>query len=185
MSAGPFDPGPPVAPAPELPTIAARVPAGLKARLRDAASARGVDASVVIREAVEAYLAPADPTGVLRGGQGAARRDARPTARAAALAVAPRVGSQRYRALTKFMGAGDDGLTTDEVCVAIPELPVNGLARRVTDLLQAGFIRPAAYVGTSSPVTRTTRAGAQAQVWVITDKGAAAWRESYRRDEAD
>lgn len=195
-----FDAGPATAPKALDPTIAARVPATLKAKVLAAARGGNVDASVVIREALDAYLTPgargpsrsaAIAAGILRGGQGAARRNATATERAAALAVAPRVGSQRFRALTCFAYAGAKGLTADEVVVKLAPAPHNGVARRVTDLLQGGLIteRTAdtaaerAELGAhddrlvddhsrdATPVVRTTRAGAHAQVYIITPAG--------------
>jgi hypothetical protein len=123
------------------------------------------------------------------GTPGTARRRDPATSRKAAADVAPRIGSQRRRVLEQFARAGEEGLTTDELLAILERAhlfmhlftdpddrpseppPANGVARRVTDLLDRGALEPATLAGTSTPVTRPTRRGRAAQVWTITPKG--------------
>jgi hypothetical protein len=165
---------------------------------------REVDRSFVIRQALRAYLdgeARLEPgrepglfdstdrgEGRLRweplAGPGTARRADPETAKAAARQDPGRKGSQRRRALEAFEAAGAKGLTTDQVVVELTPAPHNGVARRVTDLLQAGLIEPiprepAMYGDDTRPpdviespwVTRETRTGTPAMVWRITGQG--------------
>lgn len=212
-------------------TIAARVPVDLRTALerrRDELKAAGVhypdgreaDLSYVIRQACRAYVGdrsgvlferPPSPAAELELRGGSARASDPATSKAAAAAQGPpRVGSQRWRALVAFAEASLRGLTADEVVVKLAPAPHNGTARRVTDLLQGGYIEqapplidkaygknPAERARLLEPidpdakrprinatVERKTRAGAWAQVYRITDKGRDALAER-RRDERD
>lgn len=189
-------------------TIAARVPDDLRDDVRGLVGTNGYeDLSQVVRKALR-ELVHRERTGApLAGGlfdpgQGAARRHDRATSKAAALDVAPRVGSQRRRALEVITLARRAGATTDEVILELERQArasgtrppaVNGVARRVTDLLEAGAIeelrRPPkederlreVWTETATgrdpdepvTVTRKTRHGSQATVWVSTAKGRA------------
>ena len=182
-------------------TVAARVPLDLRQDLELIAKRTGTDLTHVIRQFLRAgadvELGRAEPPVIERLGPptGARRRNATPTEAAAALDVAPRLNTQRRRALEHF----DDhrrGLTADEV-IALEQaagrrVAVNGLARRVTDLLQAGAIREL-LVGEvwvegelvadgGAGITRQTRNGSQAQVYVITAKGRD-WLDAHRAEE--
>lgn len=146
------------------------------------------------------YPFPPNAAAELERRGGAARSSDPSTSKdAAALQQPPKVGTQRWRALEAFEAAGDRGLTTDEVVVKLKPAPHNGTARRVTDLLQGGYIeerleaeverRAAIATGLATrlnrgAVERKTRAGAWARVWVITRKGRAAL-ESRRQDQRD
>lgn len=132
-----------------------------------------------------------DRTGNLldNGRPGASRSRATPTERAAALGVAPRAGTQRRRALELFEAAGDRGLTADEVVVKLAPAPHNGVARRVTDLLQGELIEPRPHDDEDVrrrwpeiPATRLTRAGAQATVYRITGAGLLALTNKRRQE---
>lgn len=171
-------------------TIAARVPLDLREGLEALATREGHgDLSTTIRrllrEGLDAELANGRGR-LFDARQGAARKADRPTAKRAARLVAPRAGSQRRRALEHFAAVaqwwiahpldrrpGRDGLTTDEVIAREQALgrdvAVNGFARRVTDLLEAGAIESVVVAG--EYVTRKTRHGSDAQVWRITAKG--------------
>lgn len=184
-------------------TVAARVPHDLRADLEKIAARDGLELSLVIRRILRAgadrelngdvtVLAGADG---LFSSTGTARRRGTPTELAAALKVAPRVGTARFNALAAFELAGHRGHTPDEVCALLEPAPVNGTARRVTDLAQAHAIEPLRLVGaTAGPrataanvqrplardehvlentdaVVRKTRAGAWAHVYVITPLG--------------
>lgn len=192
-------------------TIAARVPLELRAELDElVAAGHYKDLGSLIRKAVR-ELADAHTNGHAHGGlfdprPGAARRTDPSTSKAAALDVAPRAGSQRGRALAIIAGHGDRGATTDQVIAELeqragiegyPPPAVNGVARRVTDLLQAQAIEPLiarlggngweatttdyrirrpaerneGSVGNGPEVTRPTRHGARAIVYVATAKG--------------
>lgn len=181
---------------------------------------REVDRSFVIRQALRAWcvssLTPAGELDVagnatlhnlddadlarLELGRGAARASDPSTAREAAAAMGPpRAGSARYRALEVFEAAHEVGRTADEIVVALAPAPHNGTARRVTDLLQGGFIeerleveldRRHAVLGAGGhrlngrAVERRTRAGAWARVYRITTKGKAALAR-HRQDVRD
>lgn len=178
--------------------VSARVPSDLRADLETLARRRGeADLSLTIRRAlrehVERHLNGTTRPNLLTGGQGAARRNGTHTERAAALKVAGRVGSQRRRALELYASAGNRGLTADEVCELLAPLPVNGVARRVTDLLQGQAV-----VERIAPpkigereaktpegvLTRRTRAGAQATVYVITPHGRRLLEDAADRERA-
>lgn len=197
-------------------TVAARIPLDLRNDLEELARRGGVDLSVIIRGALRGYADAAlghhteaaaghralFAAGLLRGGQGAARRAAGPTERAAALGVAPRVGTARRRALELLEGAGAHGLTADEVQAGLERRAhytgerapaVNGTARRVTDLVQGGLARPHLIEVTSASLadgtagevrTRPTRHGAQATVYVITAAGIRALEDARDRERS-
>lgn len=176
-------------------TIAARVPLDLRQDLELLAARRDTDLTHVIRWAVrelvdrELHGMPDSLARRLFGPrQGTTRRHDHATSNAAARDVAPRTGSQRRRALAHIVAAGEHGATTDEVIAVLERTAsvlsrrppaVNGVARRVTDLLEAGAIEEARCNGTchhercdgSHVLTRKTRHGSDAIVWVATDKG--------------
>lgn len=172
-------------------TVAARVPLELRAELEQARDTAGdADLSVTIRRALRAEAdrvlgrAPAGAAGLFAPAKGSARRHDRATSTQAALDVAPRTGSQRRRALAIIEGHGQHGATTDEVIAELEQRAaiegksppaVNGVARRVTDLLQADAITPLTLDGAEA--TRPTRHGSQAIVYVATEKGRA-WLRS-------
>lgn len=187
-------------------SIAARVPLNLRADLELIVSRDGeADLSVVIRKALRRYAderlgrTPAGAAGIFEPAQGAARRRDRSTSTAAAIDVAPRTGSQRRKVLNAYGGAGARGLTADEVMALLEaagaRVVVNGIARRVTDLLQAGAIEAleaapcghdeldAVEAGARIYATRPTRNGSAATVYVITAKGRA-WLEADRQERA-
>lgn len=173
-------------------TIAARVPVDLRDNLLDLARRRGVDLSTIVRAACRHYAdthanggtgwapqahVPLRANPLLVAAPGAARRNDPATSKAAALDVAPRAGTRRARALRAIADAGWRGATTDEVVAALERqagrrLAVNGIARRVTDLVQAGAI-VAAVDSAGNEAVRPTRNGKNALVWVITDHGRA------------
>lgn len=184
-------------------TVAARVHVDLRADVERAVVVNGdADLSVLVRRALRNEAdrilgnGPAGANGLFAPGPGAARRNDPATAKAAAAAVAPRRGSQRHRALELIAAAGDDGMTADEVIRELERIAerggyygpaVNGVARRVTDLLQAGAIAAKRDESVDADgghwhygypaVTRLTRHGAQATVYVATEKGHA-WLRS-------
>jgi len=88
------------------------------------------------------------------------------TSHIAGNSAAIRSGSQRAQLLKAFQDAGADGLTDDQAGV------ITGLAdkvgccywKRCSELRQAGYIRP-------TERTRTSRAGEQQAVSVITQSG--------------
>lgn len=188
-------------------TIAARVPVDLREdleRLVERDKRRGSDATLttvirrLLRQGADAELAPAVTYGLnaadyhtlrLNHAPGRARAGDPGTSRAAARDVAPRAGSQRRRALELIAAAGHHGMTTDEVIAELEAQAirdgrrppaVNGVARRVTDLLQAGAITGAVdqldgvdpVTGSSLvPRTRPTRHGSRATVYIATAHG--------------
>lgn len=169
-------------------TIAARVPEDLRTDLEAIAAQDGVELSHVMRGALRAFAdhalgrAPEGDGGLFAPQAGTTRRHDRSTSTKAAADVAPRTGSQRRRALEVIVDAGADGATTDEVIVTLTrvakrlgqaEPAVNGVARRVTDLVEVGAVETTMIVGTSTEATRKTRHGSDALVWVATAKGRA------------
>jgi hypothetical protein len=86
------------------------------------------------------------------------------TSRRAALDNYPRSGSQRHRVLVAIGRAGHHGRTRDELATELG-LPDSGTDARVWELLQGKFVKEL------DSVTRKTRAGSQASVLVLTDKG--------------
>jgi Arc/MetJ-type ribon-helix-helix transcriptional regulator len=182
----------------DWPTIAARVPADLAADL-DRLVGRGpagrkpwADRSEVIRALLRTGLDHE------LGRDGAGRRGlfadttttpkvaARSTSRKAAIHAAPRAGTNRARALeliayatTGGLERGPLGLTTDDVVAAMAPAPQNSIARRVTDLLQGGFVEPFLDEA-GEPRTRPTRSGGRGIVWVATPAGINALRGGTR-----
>jgi hypothetical protein len=87
-----------------------------------------------------------------------ARKTDPDTARLAALKNRPRAGSQRARILEVIEGAaGMLGMTADEVHEALPEIPLNSLSTRISELKEGGHVEPI------PGVTRKTRQGAEAE----------------------
>lgn len=178
-------------------TVSARVPADLRADLVKVCELRGdEDLSATIRWALR--------TAADQGLAGAVADDdprlfyAQPGATVAAVKPqAPRSGPVKPPG-PGTMGAGaleviataSAGATVDEIEQHLERregrrIPTNGLARRVTDLLQAGAITTAIAVRGDQEsrvtATRITRNGRAAQVYVITDLGRA-WRDANRQD---
>jgi hypothetical protein len=166
-------------------SIAARIPLDLRADLEALAGTEaGHDLSAVIRrllrEGADQRLGRT-PTGAagLLAGPGRSRRRDPATAKAAASRVAPRAGTQRRRALEAIIRAGAHGATADEVIASMQsggrDVAVNGIARRVADLKEAGAISTIANPITADgdPITRPTRHGAEAEVYVATELGRA------------
>jgi hypothetical protein len=83
------------------------------------------------------------------------------TSRAAAVAIAPRVLSQREQLLAFIRGRGAVG-ATDEECQQCGLFPANTQRPRRVELLRAGKIRRATF-------TRTTNAGRAAVVYVAVE----------------
>lgn len=202
-------------------TVAARVPTSLRQDLEAVRDLVGdPDLSVTMRrllragadvelkrggridlERLQADLATTPAGGLFGPRPGARRKRGRATSEQAAADVAPRSGSQRRRALEVLAHRAAHGATADEVIAELERQAVargvrppavNGVARRVTDLLQAGAIEPVRFdrvdrvvgPGFDRPVapgelvipgyaelTRRTRNGAQATVYAITAKG--------------
>ena len=84
-----------------------------------------------------------------------------PTSRRAALAAAPRAGSQRERILDAIISA-PAGLNYDEASEATSIVGVS-VSTRISELARGGFIERNG--------TRETRAGGQADVWIATAAG--------------
>jgi hypothetical protein len=82
------------------------------------------------------------------------------TSIAAALFNYPRVGTQRWRVLWEIVAAGSDGRTSDELVV---KLSMYSAQRRLHDLKRGGWV-------TGTGRTRATRRGAQAEVYVASEK---------------
>jgi Arc/MetJ-type ribon-helix-helix transcriptional regulator len=170
----------------DWPTIAARVPADLAADL-DRLVGRGpagrkpwADRSEVIRALLRAGLDH-------ELGRDTPKVAARSTSRKAAIHAAPRAGTTRARCLEVIVratalpdyGAGANGATTDDVVAALDGHPQNSIARRVTDLLQGGYIEPL-LLDDGNPRTRPTRYGGRGTVWVATPAGINALRGGTR-----
>lgn len=175
------------------PTVAARIPAERRAELLELAHADGVPASALINRALAEYL-ERRRTGadLFAPRQGTTRRHDRETSRRAAADTAPRTGTGRRRALEVIVDAGDYGATTDEVLAALEvnasldgerSPAANGVARRVSDLLEVGAIEEARIVNGAGtgPLTRATRHGSDAIVWRVTVKGRQWLREENAR----
>jgi hypothetical protein len=184
---------------PDMTTISARVPVDLRTDLEELARRDGNhELTPVIRAALRQYadarLRPAAVAGGLfeNGQEGAYRRRGRTTERTAAQWVAPRIGTVRAQVLALYADAGDHGLTADDVIqhldararrLRVKAPAVNGTARRVTDLLQAGMIAPALDEDGHERV-RLTRHRTPATVWQITTAGAQAAEELAARTDA-
>lgn len=188
------------------PTVAARVPPERKQALYAFADEDGVPASELLNTALAEYLERRRngrdvarmeaEENLRRPREGTTRRHDRGTTKRAAEYAAPRTGTGRRRALV-IIASRPNGATTDEVLEALErraagrgERPPaqNSVARRVTDLLEAGAIEEATEVyapesfsdgrtiarASDLPrrtVTRPTRHGAAATVWTVTAKG--------------
>lgn len=177
-------------------TISARVPVDLRADLEELARRDGnLELTPIIRAALRQYadarLRPTAAAGGLfdNGQAGAYRKRGRSTERTAAEWVAPRIGTVRARVLKLYADAGDHGLTADDVIQHLDAVArrlrqkapaVNGTARRVTDLLQAGMIEPALDEDGHERV-RLTAHRTPATVWRITPAGEAAAAELVGR----
>lgn len=199
--------------------VSCRVPLDLRSDLEEVAALEGHgELSLVARAALRAYAdhkLGRSPVGasMLLGGTGARRRTSGPTEVAAALKVAPRVGTQRRRVLELYEEVGPIGLTADAVhsCLEGRDFvqqpivslrrhhAVNGIARRVTDLLQGGLIIEKTASGNTADrkaktdgegvtqegvLTRQTRHGAQAIVYVISAAGHRALEDVRAREAA-
>lgn len=90
------------------------------------------------------------------------------TSRKAALTVAPRAGSQRWRVLTAIFNAGETGITRDELEARLG-LSGNTIRPRVRELLDGGFAK-------ETDRTRRTRANADSIVLTCLAKGELALR---------
>lgn len=167
--------------------IAARIPTDLRAEVDQFKKAQGIgDDSEVVRRALRALLGGAEIPGaesLFTGPQrpGAARRGGRATEAAAARRITLRRGTACFDVAAQLARRGP--LTTDEICAALPERPVNGTARRVTDLLEVGYAEEMLDPRTGEPLTRPTRHGASAIVWRLTDRGFSRYREIMSRAE--
>lgn len=182
-------------------SIAARVPLELRADLerlaaRDGATDPAADLSRVIRRLLRAgadvelatgkRITPGNgAAGLFAPQPGKARRRDPATSKAAASRVAPRVGSQRREALELVAAAGERGATADEVIAELERrhpdrrIAVNGIARRVADLKEAGAIDTVLIAADGRVRSRLTRNGAAAEVYVATPLGRA-WLEALR-----
>lgn len=87
------------------------------------------------------------------------------TSRQAALDNYPRSGKQRHAVLMEIARAGDLGRTRDELTARL-QFPDSSTDARVLELKNAAFIE-------ETEQTRTTRAGSQASVLVLTARGRA------------
>lgn len=84
------------------------------------------------------------------------------TSRKAAIYNYPRSGNQRHRILMALAAAGEHGLITDEM-LELTRIPYVSASARVTELCDGGWIE-------DSKRTRQTRLGAEAKIWVVTEK---------------
>ncbi len=154
---------------------------------------RDLDLSTTIRRLLRAgadrelgrTAPPAASVGLFgpRARRGASHRRDRPTSRHAAVDNAPRAGTQRHRLLAYIAGAGDRGLTYDEANALDERAGIRvagvGLARRASELLEAGAIAEAYTApgqlqpipGGTDLLTRKTRNGSEAAAYIITDRG--------------
>jgi hypothetical protein len=180
----------------EASTIAARVPADLRADLERLA-ARDVlerkpdgEPSLTphIRRALRAYVnaelnGTASAGSLFAAAEGASHRGDPATSRQAARDTAPRTGTARRRALGYIVGAREHGRTADELLllehVGGHNPAGNGPARRVSELKAAGAIEPILDLD-GQPRTRKTRSGSQAIIYVATAKGRRWLREAAR-----
>lgn len=185
-------------PPPDGTTISARVTPALRDEIDR--SRQGTETqSDTIRRLLRLALDTERQSNATMTSGGVARNTDPLTAKRAAWEVTPRAGSQRAKALAEFAVARSLGLTADDVCRLMPGTPLNSLSRRVTDLLQGGLIEHATYhrrypddiviAGTYGPrppasdeapadpqapishLTRKTRNGSPANVYVITPAG--------------
>ena len=145
--------------------VSARVEPALSERVWLSGNAAGdTNRSATVCRLVELGLdAEARGERTLAGGPGTHRRNGGAAQRQAAATV--RTGTARHAALGFFVDAAAAGATADEVAEALEDRwPLNTVARRVTDLLQAGLIIPVRF-HRSEPVERAEAAFALAGVW--------------------
>lgn len=191
-------------------SIAARVPANLRADLEALAKRDSVELSIVVRrllrEGADRELAGDTERLGLFAVQPQAGRRRRPSSATeveARLKAAPRAGTGRFKALAEFELAGARGLTADDAWRKIGG-PQNSVAKRVSELAAGGHIEPLRLVGaTFGPgarasgqaaralaageramddglVARVTTADAWATVYVITAAGHRALEDARR-----
>lgn len=172
-------------------TIAARVTPALRRDLEALLAERlkagdrrpdgaPLDLSTLIRRACAAYVdvnlngSRQGPSGTLElgslDGRPRTHRGGPRTEQQAAEGAWPRARTQRRRALELLENAGDYGLTGDELDVLLDAGVYNG-RRRLSELKAAGWaevkLGPDG-LGNNAPVTRKTRAGHRAEVYVLT-----------------
>lgn len=170
-------------------TVAARIPLDLRDDLERASIKAGDDNLTVtirrlLRTGCDRELNGDPPPAALfapTARAGAHHRDDPATSRKASRDNQPRSGSQRARLLS-YIASHPVGLTYDE-CNAMDEaagIPVAGVgyARRATELLDAGAI-VRLHDKNGDPITRVTRNGSQAAVYIATTKGRA-WATSLQ-----
>jgi len=102
-----------------------------------------------------------------------ARTDDPSTSHAAAVAVAPKTGSHKFRLLVEYAGAVDRNGLTDAEAAARAYLLGTGYWKRCSDLRNDGFIAPL-HDASGNVVVRYTANGDANMVCAITDKGLAA-----------
>jgi hypothetical protein len=150
--------------------LSARVTAELRQRVHESGTRAGdADQSHTVRRLLAAALeleanggrpdAPAP---------GQSRRNDPATAKRAA--AAPRAGTQRAKVLEALLDAD----ASPWELVDRTGIPYGSITPRIGELERGGWVEPAIFVGTSSPVTRTTPYGAEARVLTPTAK-ARAW----------
>ena len=91
------------------------------------------------------------------------------TSKAAADSIAEPAVSLRSQVLAAIVAAGAAGMTCDEIEVAL-ELRHQTASARVRELAKAGAIRPVLDPRHREPrcLTRATRSGRRAQIWIAT-----------------
>jgi hypothetical protein len=99
------------------------------------------------------------------------RRGDRDTAQAAAKLAWPNAGTTRAR-LVEAIAAAPDGLTTEEACERTGIKQVTA-STRLTEAERGGWV-------VAAPHTRAGSSGAQATVWLVTERA----REKLRETEA-
>lgn len=174
--------------------MAARVPEDLKAAAVAAVHAgQWEDLSTILRlgagialklgrREASAALARLENGGTLLDPGGTStHRLGHATERVAADRAGRGAGQSRKEVLELAAAAGSHGITADEVVIALGHRwAVNGLPRRVTDLVQADALEPKTVIEEDPPgvvlrlVHRLTRTGSPANVYVITELGRAA-----------
>lgn len=108
----------------------------------------------------------------------AVRTDASAESRAAAARVAPRAGTMRRRVLDAIADREPLGATDDELQHAL-DLPNHSEAPRRLELVNLGWVERGCQGG--RPMTRPTRSGSPAAVWVLSDAARAHYRMPVRR----
>lgn len=109
--------------------------------------------------AVERVTAIEDEFRVVEDRPGKVGRKHPATAKKAALNVAPRTGTQRWKILNFVQNMGAYGATDDEMIVGLGMLHQSVGPRRL-ELVEGGFL-------VDSGATRKTRTGQDAIVWII------------------